>query len=277
MIITHVGGPTVLVEIDGWRLLTDPTFDPAGGHYDFGWGTASDKLAGPAVPAGDLPPIDAVLLTHDHHGDNLDGAGRALLASVGTVLTTASGARRLASSSASSSAAAASAGRAGPDVRGLVAGQVTRLSAPGKPALDITATPARHGPPLSRPVVGDVVGFAVRRPDDEHVVVWVTGDTVLHRRLRATAEAMSVDVLLVHAGGVRFPVTGPVRYTMTGRRVARLIDLVRPRAAVPVHYEGWSHFQDGRAGLERALAAAAEDTRRRVRWLTPGSPTDLAG
>jgi L-ascorbate metabolism protein UlaG (beta-lactamase superfamily) len=26
--VTHVGGPTVLIEVGGWRLLTDPTFDP---------------------------------------------------------------------------------------------------------------------------------------------------------------------------------------------------------------------------------------------------------
>jgi L-ascorbate metabolism protein UlaG (beta-lactamase superfamily) len=26
--ITHIGGPTALLEVGGWRLLTDPTFDP---------------------------------------------------------------------------------------------------------------------------------------------------------------------------------------------------------------------------------------------------------
>jgi len=89
--VTHIGGPTTLIEADGWRLLTDPTFDPPGGRYAFGWGTSSRKLAGPALGVADLPPIDAVLLTHDHHGDNLDTAGRALLPGVGTVLTTLSG------------------------------------------------------------------------------------------------------------------------------------------------------------------------------------------
>ena len=72
MRITHIGGPTALIEVDGWRLLTDPTFDPPGGKYNFGWGTGSVKLAGPAVAASELGPLDAVLLTHDHHDDNLD-------------------------------------------------------------------------------------------------------------------------------------------------------------------------------------------------------------
>jgi L-ascorbate metabolism protein UlaG (beta-lactamase superfamily) len=69
----------LLIAIDGWNILTDPTFDPAGGDYRFGWGTGSHKTSGPAIASADLPPIDAVLLSHDHHEDNLDVAGRALL------------------------------------------------------------------------------------------------------------------------------------------------------------------------------------------------------
>jgi len=259
LILTHIGGPTVLIELDGWRLLTDPTFDPAGGHYAFGWGTSSDKLTGPALSVADLPPIDAVLLTHDHHGDNLDTTGRDLLSSAESVVTTVAGARRLNAQ----------------DLRGLAPDQVTRLTAPGRPGLDITATPARHGPPLSRPIVGEVVGFTVRRPGDEQVLLWITGDTVLYGPLRETARAMAVDVLVVHVGGVRFRVTGPVRYTMTGQQAAELVGLVHPRVAVPVHYEGWSHFKDGRASIEDALARAPEATRQRIRWLELGSPTNL--
>ena len=49
--ITYVGGPTALLEVAGMRLLTDPTFDPAGRRYHFGWGAMSRKLQGPAMPA----------------------------------------------------------------------------------------------------------------------------------------------------------------------------------------------------------------------------------
>jgi hypothetical protein len=31
--VTYVGGPTALLELGGLRLLTDPTFDPAGTEY----------------------------------------------------------------------------------------------------------------------------------------------------------------------------------------------------------------------------------------------------
>ncbi len=64
--LTHVGGPTMLIEVGGWRLLTDPTFDRPGRRYRFGWGTGSTKLVGPALDAEALMPLDAVLLTHDH-------------------------------------------------------------------------------------------------------------------------------------------------------------------------------------------------------------------
>ena len=79
--ITHIGGPTVLIEALGWRILTDPTFDAPGRRYGFGWGTSSRKLSGPAIPLSELGPIDAVLLSHDHHGDNLDVSARGVVTS----------------------------------------------------------------------------------------------------------------------------------------------------------------------------------------------------
>jgi len=72
---TYIGGPTSLLEISGLRLLTDPTFDAAGEEYPTGAYT-SRKPAGPAVSVESLGHIDAVLLSHDHHFDNLDHAGR---------------------------------------------------------------------------------------------------------------------------------------------------------------------------------------------------------
>jgi L-ascorbate metabolism protein UlaG (beta-lactamase superfamily) len=256
--VTHIGGPTVLVEVGGWRLLTDPTFDPPGQKYDFGWGTSSRKVAGPAIAAADLLPIDAVLLSHDHHGDNLDPAGRALLPSAGVVVTTASGAKRL-----------------GGAARGLEPWATTTLESPERPAIEVTATPCRHGPPLSRPIVGDVIGFALRWEDQEHGVLWISGDTVLYDGVREVAERLEVDTALVHLGGVRFPVTGPLHYTMTARQAVELCSLIRPRTAIPIHYEGWTHFRQGREAIESEFASAPPNFRQRVRWVPIGEPVDL--
>jgi L-ascorbate metabolism protein UlaG (beta-lactamase superfamily) len=256
--LTHVGGPTVLVEVGGWRLLSDPTFDAPGRKYNFGWGTSSRKLAGPAIAAQDLLPVDAVLLTHDHHGDNLDPAGRAMLPSADAVITTVAGA-----------------GRLGDGARGLREWQTTTLEAPGRPTIEITATPCRHGPPLSRPIVGQVIGFALRWEGQEHGVLWFSGDTVLYDGVRSVADRLRIDTAILHLGGVRFPITGPLRYTMTGEDAVQLIELIRPRMAIPIHYEGWKHFREGRAAVETAFARASPDVRDRVRWLPIGEPVDL--
>jgi L-ascorbate metabolism protein UlaG (beta-lactamase superfamily) len=63
--ITLIGGPTALIEIDGFRLLTDPTFD-APGDYPLPHVTL-EKLTGPALSAeaiGDRARSQAVLLRH---------------------------------------------------------------------------------------------------------------------------------------------------------------------------------------------------------------------
>jgi L-ascorbate metabolism protein UlaG (beta-lactamase superfamily) len=239
--LTHIGGPTTLLEVAGWRLLTDPTFDDPGRTYHFGLGTSSRKTTGPAVPASDVGPIDAVLLTHDHHADNLDDAGRALLPSVPVAVTTTAGARRL-----------------GGTTRGLQPWVTTRLEAAGRPAIDVTATPCRHGPPLSRPLVGDVIGFALKWDGQAHGVVWISGDTVLYDGVRTVADRLTVSLAVLHLGEARFPTTGPVRYTMTAADGIQLCRAVRPRRVIPVHYEGWSHFRQGRSAIEQALADAPD-------------------
>jgi L-ascorbate metabolism protein UlaG (beta-lactamase superfamily) len=65
---TWLGHSTLLLEIDGQRVLTDPV-----------WGERASpvQLVGPKrfqpvpVSLGDLPPLDAVLVSHDHY-DHLD-------------------------------------------------------------------------------------------------------------------------------------------------------------------------------------------------------------
>src|SRR5439155_25557619 len=113
---------------------------------------------------GPLRNLNVLLLSHDHHDDNLDPAGRALLPSAGTVITTRSGARRL-----------------GGSVRGLQPWETTRLEDSDRLDVAITATPCRHGPPFSRPIVGDVVGFSVKVADR---ALWISGDTVRYDGVR---------------------------------------------------------------------------------------------
>lgn len=253
--ITHIGGPTALIEVGGWRILTDPTFDPPGKRYFFGWGTMSRKLVGPSILAKDLGPIDAVLVSHHHHGDNLDPSAEALLPTWGTTYTTKKAAKKL-----------------GGNTVGLAAWETTTLEAPGKLSITITATPCRHGPVGSDPITGPVVGFSLKWEGQEHGEFWVTGDTVLYDGLRDVAKRLNVGTMLLHLGSVRFRyLSGWFRYTMDAKEGVELIDLIKPATVIPVHYEGWSHFQQGRGDAEDVLATAQTA----VTWLDPGETTTV--
>ena len=256
--ITHIGGPTVLLEIGGWRILTDPTFDPPGKRYFFGWGTISRKLAGPAVPVAELGEIDAVLLSHDHHGDNLDPAGRAWIPNAKRIITTEPGARRLKSSAAT----------------GLAPWAKTNLTSPDRPTIEITATPCRHGPPGTRPIVGHVIGFALSFEGQQHGAVWISGDTVLYDGVREVPQKLNVGTAILHMGGVTFWwLMGPLRLTMNAQEAAELAQLIAPQTVVPIHYEGWQHFRQDPGEARSVLDGSPVGAR--VVWLRPGTPTAL--
>lgn len=260
MRVTRIGGPTVLVEWEGWRILTDPTFDPPGEKYAFALGTSSRKTTGPAIPLEELGQIDAILVSHHHHADNLDRAGRAALVRAATVLTTVAGAKAIEH----------------PDVRGLAAGERTTLRGEGKPDLIVEATPCRHGAPLTRPIVGQVVGFALTLAGESRPGLWMTGDTVLYGALRKAVAGMRPDVALVHVGAVKFPQTGPLRYTMDAADAVALIELAGPRIAVPVHVEGWSHFSEQEDAAAAVFDEAPDVVRAAVRWAPLGVSVAVA-
>lgn len=126
--ITLIGGPTALIEIGPLRLLTDPTFDAAGSGYIAGTKELR-KISDPALIPSVLGPVNVVLLSHDHHSDNLDRAGRTYLSQATCVLTTPAGAQRL-----------------GNHARGVATWETIVVTGADGQNVRVTATPARHGP-----------------------------------------------------------------------------------------------------------------------------------
>jgi L-ascorbate metabolism protein UlaG (beta-lactamase superfamily) len=119
-----------------------------------------------------------------------------------------------------------------------------------------------------------VIGFALRWEGQGAGDFWISGDTVLYAGVREVAERVDVGVALIHLGGVRFPISGPLRYTMTAADAAELCELIGPEAFVPIHYEGWSHFQEERPKVEAALAARPA-VKSRLHWIEPGRTLTL--
>jgi L-ascorbate metabolism protein UlaG (beta-lactamase superfamily) len=74
--ITLIGGPAALIELGGFRLLTDPTFDDPG-DYQLPHVTLR-KAEKPALSAAQIGVMGAVLLSHGQHADELEQGFRAL-------------------------------------------------------------------------------------------------------------------------------------------------------------------------------------------------------
>ncbi|WP_037623465.1 MBL fold metallo-hydrolase [Streptomyces aureus] len=247
--ITYVGGPTALIAIGGLRLLTDPTFD-APGEYPVGTRKLV-KTAGPALPAGKVGPVDAVLLSHDQHPDNLDASGRALLEDVPVTLSTASARERI-----------------GAPVRALRPWESVELPRPDGGSLRVTAVPAQHGPDGSLPLVGEVTGFALSGEGLPRV--YVSGDNASLDVVREIADCEGpFDVAVLFAGAAQTPLVPDAPLTLTSEDAARAAEILGAARVVPLHFEHWGHFTEDGAALTAAYERAGLGDR--LRLLEPGA------
>lgn len=273
--ITHIGTATAVLSIDGINFLTDPfvsgafhprpspateeeekcshfQFSPAGTVYDAGV-TILENTTSPALSLDSLPPIDAVLLSHEDHWDNLDDLGRRIL-DARRVLTTRDGAAKLAPR---------------PGVVGLAPWQTVHLRAGGR-AFRVTGTPCVHLPG------GECTGFVVEcdefgvGPDGKPNVVYFSGDTVyVEETARGLRERWNVVVALLNLGRARVQLPdGELQITMDGGQAARLFREIRAEVLVPMHFESWGHFTQFGGELKEEFEK--EGVEEIVCWLEPG-------
>jgi L-ascorbate metabolism protein UlaG (beta-lactamase superfamily) len=257
--LTYVGSATVLLDIGPFRLLTDPAFDPAGTTYEqpiMRTQLTFTRLTNPALLPPAIGRVDAVLLSHDEHFDNLDYAGRAFLPEVKQVVTTAAGARRL-----------------GGNALGLDPWQSATLIGENRERLQITAVPARHGPFALKRFVGEVTGFVLEWEGQQHGVFYISGDTVWFHGLAEIGRRFPVSMAMLHMGMGGFPTTGSMRFSFNGADAVRMARACQARTILPVHYEGWSHFQESPTLARQAFAQAGLADQ--VVWLPPGGTVPL--
>ncbi len=249
--MTLIGGPTALIEFAGFRLLTDPTFD-APGAYKLPHVTL-EKTRGPARTIAQVGRIDAVLLSHDQHADNLDTTGRTLVKQVPHVFTTVAGAKRL-----------------GAPAQGLLPWQSTTLKREGGASLTITATPARHGPAGIEPLSGDVIGFVLTSGDGSRPI-YISGDTVWYDGVAEVAARFKAAVVVPFAGAAE--TRGPFHLTMDTNDAIETARAFPDALIVPLHYDGWTHFTQGGGDLRASFDALGFGAR--LRLLEPGVATEL--
>ncbi len=231
------GGPTTLIEIGGLRLLTDPTFDGVC-DYQLAPGLVLSKTAPSPVAPEDIGAVDAVLLSHDQHPDNLDEGGRAYISQHPLVLSTPSAARNL-----------------GGAVRGLRPWETVELIRPDGAVLTVTATPAQHGPEGCEPVTGEVTGFVLA--GEGAPTTYVSGDNASLKVVEQISERVGpVDTAVIFAGAARTPFFNGALVTFDGTQAAEAARILGARRVVVAHTDSWNHYTEDRAAAEAAFVSA---------------------
>ncbi|MGZ4509897.1 MAG: MBL fold metallo-hydrolase [Mycobacterium sp.] len=242
--ISVLGGPTTVVDIAGRRIVMDPTFDPPGAHAYL------TKTAGPAVSADALGPVDAVLISHDEHPDNLDDDGRRFALAAPLVLTHPGAAARL-----------------GPPAVGLAPWETYEFAG----SVVAQAVPAVHGPAdgkrdASGHVNCEVTGFVLSGPGLP--TVYLSGDNASMSAVKDVSDRVgTIDVAVLFAGAASVPTKENGRpLTLTAARAAAAAEVLGAAVVIPAHVDGWAHFSEGvdefvaafqRAGISNALKVAA--------------------
>jgi L-ascorbate metabolism protein UlaG (beta-lactamase superfamily) len=235
--IETVGGPTVVIEYGGLRLLVEPTFDEPG-EYPTRGAYSLVKTAPPARRLDEIGEIDIVLLSHDQHPDNLDRAGRDALPRARRVLSTASAGERL-----------------GELVTVLPTWQNLDIETPDSEGITITAVPAQHGPDGSESLVGEVTGFVLR--GDNLATIYVSGDNASLRVVREIADRTGkIDVAILFAGGASTPLIPGEYLTLTSAQAAEATRILNVASVIVVHTDSWEHFTENADDVRRAFAAA---------------------
>jgi len=229
--VLFIGNATLLIRYRGLTILTDPNFIHAGEEIELGYGVTTRRLTDPAIEIDDLPDLDAVILSH-FHADHFDRVAEERLPRSIPIITTPGASDELAS-------------RGFRTLHPLVTWASTDVLA-DTATCTVRAMPGRHAPSLVSVAMPDVMGSLLefRDADNESVVglrVYVSGDTIMYEGVRSIADRESViDLAFLHLGGTR--VMG-VTVTMDGDQGVELLETLRPRLAVPIHFDDYEAFK----------------------------------
>lgn len=244
MKIHWLGGPTFILEMGAFRLLSDPVFGAGDPAFTMPV-TPPSKMAGQPIrrlvdlPPHDLDNLDAVVLTRigeDHFdraaGDAIDRGQRLIAPAGDTHVLTEHGFT---------------------DVTGLAWGEAFRGERDGA-TMDITAVPTSFD--QDRPSNGYVARHTAG--DTTHTVYW-TGDTRWFKGARQIKELSDrFDLLVPYIGDAGD------HGTLDGKDAMQFVFLVQPKRIVPVNYNTFSHYNEGVDDFRERIGLTLYDKRLQV-------------
>jgi L-ascorbate metabolism protein UlaG (beta-lactamase superfamily) len=258
--LRFIGNATVLLELGGFTILTDPNFVHRGEEIPLGYGLTTTRLTDPAMEIDELPPLDLVVLSH-WHADHFDRVAEERLSRALPIVTTPAAAAELEA-------------RGFGLARGLDTWETDHRTREGA-ELRITAMPGKHAPSALSVALPDVMGSLVELSDDggtPALRLYITGDTIMYEGLREIPRRHpEIDVALIHLGGTR--VLG-VTVTMDADQGVELLETIRPAIGVPIHYDDYEAFKSPLEDFVSAVRASGLEDR--VRYMRRGEILDLA-
>ncbi|MHA4807171.1 MBL fold metallo-hydrolase [Flavitalea flava] len=254
--ITQIDTACMLIDLNGFRILTDPAFDAAGGSYDAGGGKILRKFQSPAILPEALGKVDLVLLSHDQHKDNLDNSGREFIKTVPKLISTREAKERLGLAS----------------VIGIDEFEAVAIPTEKVPGLRITGTPCQHASDKElNKLSGHVLGFILEWDGQEHGALYISGDTVYFEGIEEIASRYTIDTAILHIGKAGFPaLIGDKYLTFTAQEAIRTARLMKVDKLIPTHREGWEHFTEKAADAHTQIVEAGLENK--LVWLEAGKP-----
>lgn len=234
--VTWLGHSSVLIELDGHRVLTDPVWSERASPLSW---VGPKRWYAPPIALGELPPIDAVVISHDHY-DHLDYPTLSAMKDWDTTFVVPLG------------VGAHLASWGVPEARIVELDWWERTRVRG---LEIVATPARHASGRTA-IDKDATlwaGFALLGPEHR---AYYSGDTGLFPAMKDIGARLGpFDVTMIEVGQYHSAWPdwhiGPEQAVLAHR-------MVQGRVLLPVHWglftlavHGWTE------PIERVLAAAA--------------------
>lgn len=241
--VRFIGTATVLIEYAGMTILTDPNFLHKGQHVHLGYGLTSERLTDPAVEFDELPSIDLVLLSHMHE-DHFDKLVQEKLPKATPIVTTAGAAREL-------------------EKLGFVNlypldAWSSLTIARNDATLRISAMPARHGPPVVSATLPETMGSMLEfQPSKDKTAyrMYISGDTLVYDDINKIPQMYpDIDLALLHLGGTR--ILNAVLVTMDAEQGMKMLEIVAPRHAVPIHYNDYTVFKSPVEDFEKRVRDA---------------------
>ena len=242
--LTFVGTATTVLRLGSFTVLTDPNFLHRGQRAYLGKGLWSKRLTEPSMQPADLPPLDAVVLSH-LHGDHFDRIARRELDRDQPVLTTPKAARKLRTW--------------GFETRGLETWQtetLTKTGDLGEETLTVEALPGIHARGVMGALLPPVMGSLLTHRAGGEVTrrVYLSGDTLTGDHVDVIARRHpEMDVAVVHLGGTRVLFH---TVTMDDVQGVDFVRRVQPGRAVPVHHDDYGVFRSPLSAFTRRAREA---------------------